>query len=178
MPDNISKNIALIGFMGSGKTTIGKELARRMGWTFLDSDKLIREKEKCTIPEIFEKYGEVYFRQCERAILTEVASLEKIALATGGGLPTCEENWEILRRGFYTVYLKVNFDILFERIAGDRSRPLLQKYPTRDQLKELYLSRICWYERAHVIIDTTHKKVDVIVGEIIKRARINDSNQR
>ncbi len=172
----IMPNIALIGFMGSGKSTIGKVLARRIGWTFLDSDALIEKKQECAIPEIFSKYGEGYFRECERAMLAEVASLKKIVLATGGGLPTCEENWEILRRGFYTVYLKVNFDILFERIAGDRSRPLLQKYPTRDQLKELYLSRLCWYERAHVIIDTTHKKVDVIVGEIIKRARINDSN--
>jgi shikimate kinase len=171
-------NIALIGFMGSGKTTVGKELARRIGWKFVDCDRLIQEKGKCTIPEIFSKYGEGYFRQCERAMLAEVASLEKIVLATGGGLPTCEENWGILRRDFLTVYLKVEFDTLYDRIAGDRSRPLLQKYSTRDQLKELYLSRLCWYERAHVIIDTTHKKADVIVGEIIKRARITDSNQR
>ena len=178
MPDNILKNLALIGFMGSGKTTVGKELARRVGWTFLDSDRLIWEKEKDTIPEIFEKHGEIYFRRCEHAVLAEVAALEKIVLATGGGLPIGEQCWEILRRDFYTVYLKADFDGLFDRIAGDQFRPLLQKYPTRDRLKELYLSRLGWYERAHVIIDTTNKKIDVIIGEIVERARIIDSNQR
>lgn len=170
-------NIALIGFMGSGKTTIGKRLANQLGWSFLDSDILITEKEKCTIPQIFEKYGEDYFRQCERSVLTDVAKLEKVVLATGGGLPIGEKNWEILRRYFFTIYLKVNFTELFLRIKGDSTRPLVQKYPTRAQLEELYLDRLCWYERAQVIIDTTKKKPERIIGEIIESANIFRSNQ-
>jgi len=163
-------NIALIGFMGSGKTTIGKRLALQLGWTFLDSDVLIQEKENCTIAEIFAKNGEGYFRKCEKSVLAEMAKLERVVLATGGGLPVGEDNWEILRQRFFTVYLKVNFDELFLRITGDPTRPLLQKYPTRNHLKELYLSRLCWYERAHVIIDTTQKKLERIIGEIIEHA--------
>lgn len=172
------QNIALIGFMGSGKTTIGKELAHQLGWTFWDSDRLIQDTEKCAIPEIFEKYGEAYFRQCERTILTEVAGFKKIVLATGGGLPIGDENWEILNRYFLTVYLKVDFQVLCKRIMGDKNRPLLRKYPSIRKLKELYDYRLRWYERAHVIIDTTHKKIDMVLGEIIERAKSFDSNSR
>lgn len=163
-------NIALIGFMGSGKTTIGKKLAHQLGWIFLDSDWLIQEKENCTIPEIFVKNGEDYFRECEKSVLTEVTKLKKVVLATGGGLPIGEDNWKILYHRFYTVYLKANFDELFLRITGDPVRPLLQKYPSQEQLKELYLSRLGWYEKAHVIIDTSQKKLERIIGEIIERA--------
>lgn len=170
-------NIALIGFMGSGKTTIGKKLARQLGWTFLDSDGLIQQKENCSIPEIFAQKGEVYFRECEKSVLTVVAELKKVVLATGGGLPIGEDNWKILRQSFFTVYLKAHFDELFLRITGDPIRPLLQKYPTKNQLKELYLSRVDWYEKAHVIIDTSQKKLERIIGEIIERARPFYTNQ-
>ena len=170
-------NIALIGFMGSGKTTIGKRLACQFGWTFLDSDVLIQEKEHCTIAEIFAKNGEGYFRKCEKSVLAEIAELERVVLATGGGLPVGEENWEILHQRFFTVYLKADFDELFLRITGDSTRPLLQKYPTRKHLKELYLSRLSWYEKAHVIIDTTQKKLERIIGEIIERASPICTNQ-
>jgi len=170
-------NIALIGFMGSGKTTIGKKLARQLGWTFLDSDILIQEKKKCTIPEIFAKNGEAYFRECERSVLIEVAKLKKVVLATGGGLPIGEKNWEILHRDFFTIYLKANFNELFLRINGDPIRPMLQKYPSHEQLKELYLNRLSWYEKAHVIIDTTQKKLERIIGEIIERASPICTNQ-
>ncbi|MCX6089891.1 MAG: shikimate kinase [Candidatus Atribacteria bacterium] len=171
----IDKNIALIGFMGCGKSTVGKLLAQEQGWNFFDSDELVVRKAGCSIPEIFQRWGEKSFRKYEREVLVEVSAWKSIVLATGGGLPTGEVNWEILHHGFYTVYLKVDFDVLYERIRGDATRPLLKKYGSKEKLRELHTQRLYWYEKAHVIIDATYFSQMEIVKDIIQRAGLSGS---
>ncbi|HSV31422.1 MAG TPA: shikimate kinase [Atribacteraceae bacterium] len=163
--------------MGSGKTRVGKVLAQSTGWTFLDLDALIVEKTNCSIPEIFSRYGEGYFRELETETLREKSSLHQTVLSTGGGLPGREENWKILERSYLTVYLKCTFNVCYKRIFGDRNRPLLAQFPDRQSLLALYQKRIPYYERSRVIIDTAHRTPNAIAREIVLRARTADSSQ-
>jgi shikimate kinase len=162
--------IALLGFMGSGKTTVGRVLSERLRWRFLDTDSLIVARLGLTIPLIFEKYGEDYFRYWESRVLQEIAPEEKIVLATGGGLPTREENWMILSRDFLTVFLRWKLDTLYQRIKNDPERPLLAQHRTLQDLEKLYLARLPFYERASVIIDGDVKTQEEIAEEIIQHA--------
>lgn len=164
-------NLALLGFMGCGKTTIGQRVAQKIGWRFVDSDELIERKTGLAISEIFSRFGEEYFRLLETRTLLELSQETHIVLATGGGLPTREENWVILREHFLTVFLRVSFPILFERLKESTNRPLLKKYPSFFELGALYESRIPYYLRAHVIIDADFLTEDEIAEEIICRAR-------
>lgn len=164
-------NLALLGFMGCGKTTIGQRVAQKIGWRFVDSDELIERKTGLTISEIFSRFGEEYFRLLETRTLLELSRETHIVLATGGGLPTREENWVILREHFLTVFLRVSFPILFERLKKSINRPLLKKYSSFFELGALYKSRIPCYLRAHVIIDADFLTEDEIAEEIICRAR-------
>ncbi|NSW75473.1 MAG: shikimate kinase [Candidatus Atribacteria bacterium] len=157
--------------MGSGKTTIGWMLAEQLHWRFLDTDSLIEEQAGLSIPRLFGEYGEEYFRRWETRVLNDVARQEKIVLATGGGLPTREENWVILEKHFLTVFLRWKLDTLYERIKGDPERPLAARYPTLKELGSLYLKRLPFYERASVIIDGNGMTKEEIVGEIIKHAK-------
>ncbi|MGQ9747127.1 MAG: shikimate kinase [Candidatus Caldatribacteriaceae bacterium] len=162
--------IALLGFMGSGKTTIGRLVASRLRWRFMDTDFLIEKRTGLSIPFIFSKYGEEYFRCWERKILQEVAEQKEIVLSTGGGLPAREENWEILSRNFFTVFLRWKFSTLYERIKKDAGRPLVRQYTTSKSLEKLYRQRLPFYERASVIIDGDELTKEEIVEEIIQYA--------
>lgn len=164
-------NLALLGFMGCGKSTAGQRVARRIGWRFIDSDELIERKTGLTISEIFSRFGEEYFRLLETRTLLELSQETRIVLATGGGLPTREENWVILGEHFLTVFLRVSFPILFERLEKSTSRPLLKKYPSFSELKALYESRIPYYSRAHVIIDADFLTEREVAEEILRHAR-------
>lgn len=164
-------NIALLGFMGCGKTSVGRKVAQRIGWEFHDTDALIEERVGLPIPEIFFRYGEEYFRTLETEVLAELATRCHLVLATGGGLPVREKNREILREHFFTVFLRVSFPLLFERIRRSTNRPLLKKYRTPGELEALYRTRIPYYESAHVIIDADFLTEEDIAEEIIRRAR-------
>ncbi len=166
------KNIALLGFMGSGKTTIGRQLAREIGWHFVDSDDLIEKKVSLPIALIFEKGGETYFRSLEKKILQEVALEKNIVLSTGGGLPAQEDNWQVLREHFVTIFLRVNLSILYQRIKGDSRRPLLSQYSTLQELEKLYQKRLTYYERADVIMDG-NKNEKEIIEEILHHEKIS-----
>lgn len=164
-------NIALLGFMGCGKSTVGQRVARIVGWRFVDSDELIERKTGLAIPEIFSRFGEEYFRLLETRTLLELSQEVHIVLATGGGLPTREENWVILKEHFLTVFLRVSFPILFERLRKSTGRPLLKKYPSFSELQALYESRIPYYSRAHVIIDADFLTEREIAEEILHHAQ-------
>jgi shikimate kinase len=167
------KNIALLGFMGCGKTTVGRLLARKLGFLFLDTDSLIEEKSGLSIPRIFELFGESYFRDLETQVLREVASRNRLVLSTGGGLPMRDENWQLLQEKFLTVFLEVPFDTLWKRIALDSGRPLLRRYSRKDLLKELYLKRLSRYREADVIISAGELTPEKIVEAIVNHAQFD-----
>lgn len=164
-------NIVLTGFMGSGKTTIGKLLSERYGYTFIDTDQYIEEKCGCTIAELFSKKGESYFRQLETDILKELnASLTHAVLSTGGGLPLREENAAELATLGTVIYLQITPEEVISRLSGDNTRPLLSGDDPEQKVRDLLTYRTPLYERAaDLTIPVTKLTPEYIVEEIISK---------
>jgi shikimate kinase len=120
------ENIILVGFMGSGKSTVGRMLARQLRFRFLDTDKLVEQRARMAIPEIFAQYGEADFRERETAELESLAGLRRHILATGGGIVTVPENIPLLRSLGLVVLLKADPDEIYRRVSRNSERPLLQ----------------------------------------------------
>lgn len=138
----MNHKIYLVGFMGCGKTTIGTLLGKRIGIKSIDLDDYITQEAKMSIPEIFRRYGEDYFRTLEQACLYKVGIGGAGIICTGGGVVSKAQNRQFLKEAV-CIYLKVDFDILYERIAKDANRPLATDY---ERLKALYDARQAWYE--------------------------------
>lgn len=118
-------NIALIGFMGSGKTTVGKVLAKSLDMKFVDIDRAISCKVKKTIPEIFEEFGEAYFRDLERSIIEEESADNNIVISTGGGAIIDNVNIKNLKNSSFVVFLDCDIETIYERVKRSKHRPLL-----------------------------------------------------
>ena len=144
----MNSNIVLIGFMGCGKSSIGRRLAGRLGHEFLDSDELITARAGRSITEIFAIEGEEHFRNRETVELRELIDASKIVLATGGGAVLREENREILRRIGTVVWLHADPDTLFARATRSRKRPLLEVENPRNTFNTLLESRLPLYQQA------------------------------
>jgi shikimate kinase len=156
--------IYLVGFMGSGKTTIGRELAARMDAPFFDLDELIEASEKLSIKDIFAQYGEPYFRKRERDLLRSTRSLDSAVIATGGGTFTFDDNIQFIQSEGMSVYLSAPYSLLRTRIdtkSGDR--PLF-----RDDLSthELFANRIRYYRMSDLTIEI---REDEMPAEIVER---------
>lgn len=161
-------HVFLTGFMGAGKTTLGRSAAQQLGWPFLDLDELIESQQSLSIREIFETKGEAYFRQLERDAITFVVGLqEPHIVATGGGTPCQGDNMERLRQGGLTLYLKPDTDLLIERLRTMRSeRPKLREIP-EDQIPQvihhLLSAREPYYQRAHHMLQGESLSAEHIV---------------
>src|SRR5512134_3786225 len=165
-----SGNIFLVGMMGAGKTTVGRQLARRLGKTFFDTDHEIQKRTGVSIPTIFEIEGEGGFRRRESAVLAALASLEDAVLATGGGIVIAPDNRRLLKERGTVVYLRAAVDDLFARTRHDRTRPLLQTEDPRARLDELFAARDPLYrEVADIIIDTSRQSVQTLVRQLEKQ---------
>ena len=142
-------SIYLIGMMGTGKTTVGKHLSRQLNYRFIDTDAAIATVAQQSIPEIFAREGETYFRELETRVLAELSAHTKCVVATGGGIIQKPVNWSYLRQGL-VVWLDTDLSILQQRLAHDRSRPLAS------QLESLLVSRRPLYAQAdlHIAIAT------------------------
>jgi shikimate kinase len=150
-------NIYLVGLMGAGKTTVGRQLAKRLQRRFLDSDHEIEARTGVRIPVIFEIEGESGFRRRESQVLEELAREPDLILATGGGAVLAPENRKCLRESGIVVYLHAPPDVLYERTRHDRNRPLLQVDDPLAKLRELYGQRDPIYrETAHIVVDSKH----------------------
>ncbi len=137
--------IYLCGFMGCGKTTIGKKLAELCGCSYSDMDELIVKKAGMTIPEIFEKYGEPRFREMETELINELGSFNGV-VSCGGGAMLNDTNGEIARKNGVVIFLDVPFITCYHRISGDPNRPIAANR-TRAQLEELYNERYPKYKK-------------------------------
>ncbi len=166
-------NIILIGFMGSGKTSVGRQLAKLLGYDFQDTDTLIEQQEQETIAHMFETKGEEHFRELETAILKRLQSeLNHTVLSTGGGLVLREQNRELLRRMGYVIYLQASNGTIVDRVMGDTTRPLLQGEELRAKVERLQRERKPIYTRtAHKLIRTDDKTPKAIAEEIISDYR-------
>ena len=165
----MSPNIVLTGLMGAGKSTVGKALAKVLkDYTFIDSDDVIVDIEGMTIPEIFEKKGEPYFREVEKSIISELSEEEDLIIALGGGAFESEDTRKNLENNCITIYLKSSVDRLLNRIKDDKNRPLLQCENPKGKLEELLEKREPNYLKADYIIETGNKNIDEIVEEILE----------
>ncbi len=167
---SISKDlIVFVGPMGAGKTTLGKILAREIGYVFHDTDKEIENRTGANIPWIFDVEGEDGFRERESQVIEDLCQLKGVVLATGGGAMMREVNRENVRRKAYVVYLNTSVDQQYKRTHKDKNRPLLQgdKNPRR-VLEDLYQQRDPVYRQvADLVIDTDRKSIKAIIKDIV-----------
>jgi len=151
---NTHTNIYLVGLMGAGKTTIGRQLARRLGRNFYDSDHEIVERTGVPIPTIFEIEGETGFRRREQQTIAELSKMQGIVMATGGGAVLDPENRRCLRDSGWVVYLNVPPVMLYQRTRNDRNRPLLQVEDPLARLELLHAERDPLYrETANMVVE-------------------------
>ena len=164
------KRIVLMGFMGAGKTTIGKSLAEAAGIEFVDTDERIEREQGRKISDIFAEDGEPAFREMETELLKRlVESKDEFVLSIGGGMPVREENRRLLREIGTVIYLKTSKEEIIRRVSGDTARPLLQGGALEEKVSALMNAREQIYqETAHQIIETDGKTVETMI-EIIKK---------
>ncbi len=158
--------------MGAGKTTVGRILAGRLGYTYCDADKVIEAQSGKTINAIFSEHGEEYFRELESRTLESLSRKEKQVIATGGGAVMRDTNWEAMKRGGITVYLRAPVDVIWQRVRHSRSRPLLQVADPVGTIRELLEKRTPYYERADITVDTENLSVEDVASQIIAKLGI------
>ena len=165
-------NVYLVGPMGSGKTTIGRQLAKALRVEFVDSDHEIEDRTGATIPWIFDIEGEAGFRKREKTVIDDLTQRRGIVLATGGGAILAPENRQCLKNRGIVVYLRATLDELCERTAKDKNRPLLKTENPRTKLESLLSEREPLYlEVADLVIDTGSKGVRPLVRELAGRVK-------
>lgn len=159
-----SGNLILVGMMGSGKTTMGRALARQLGKVFVDSDDEIQKRTGVTIPHIFDIEGEAGFRQREAAAIRDLVGRDNMVLATGGGAVLAEQSRELLQQNGVVIYLKASVHDLWQRTRRDRNRPLLQTNDPYAKLTELYQQRDPLYQQvADIVIQSGKQSVHVLM---------------
>ncbi|MDO9212491.1 MAG: shikimate kinase AroK [Methylococcales bacterium] len=163
------ENIYLVGLMGAGKTTIGRQLARTLKLPFYDSDKAIEESTGVDIPTIFEFEGEEGFRDREQKMIQQLTKMDGIVLATGGGAILREENRQLLKENGFIVYLQCSVDRILERTRRDTQRPLLNTAEPRERIETLFSQREPLYLAcADYKIDTGILQSKVVVNHILE----------
>lgn len=159
--------IFLIGFMGSGKTTLGKQLASKLGYRFIDQDEVIEQKCQMTISEIFAKHGEDEFRIVENKVLQDLVKNENCVIATGGGAPCFHNNMELMNNGGFTIYIKVDPEIIVQRLkVAHTSRPLIKDKSEAELLEytqQKLTERSPFYSRSKLILYSKNLTVDDIL---------------
>ncbi len=169
----IPKNIVLIGFMGSGKSTVGRELHQRLGYPLIDMDRAIEESIGKKITEIFKEEGEEAFRDFESLQLLEIAKQNDKSqiISTGGGVVIRPNNRKLLHKLGYVVWLYTPIDVIFERTSRSQERPLLNHMDARERITALLAEREPWYrETAHLKIDTAGLDSKEIATGILESA--------
>ena len=168
--ETTSKNIVLVGPMGSGKTTVGRRLAYKLNQIFFDTDHEIIDKTGVTIDHIFDIEGEEGFRERESKILENFCQMSNIILATGGGIVILPKNRKILRNTGLVVYLSSSVDQLLRRTSKSKTRPLLENSTDRKKtITELVEARDVYYrEVASIVVNTTGKKLHEVINIIIR----------
>jgi len=170
-------SIALIGFMGTGKTAVGKRLAEKLGKDFVELDALIERKAGKTIPQIFQQDGEIPFRELEIEAAKEVAGKKNVVIACGGGVVLNKINIDRLRKESLVVYLKASPEVILKRTSSDTDeRPLLDTANKTVKVRELLKFRQPFYERAaDITIDTSKLDIDSVVEQIISKVKADES---
>ena len=162
-------NLVLVGFMASGKPSVGRRVARRLGYHFLDADQFIEIELGVSISEIFEISGEDYFRDVESKLLERLRPLEHHVFSTGGGVLTSAGNLERLKTLGTVVFLKADPEEILQRLSNDSRRPMVKGGDLRETVSTLLDERMPMYLQADVVIETAGKSPNQVAGEVIRR---------
>ena len=176
-----SRSVVLVGMMGAGKTSVGKRLAGRLGLTFVDADTAIEEAAKKTVTEIFAEHGEDYFRQGERRVIARLLRQPRQIIATGGGAFMNAETRAAIRAAGLSIWLKADWELLFERVRRRPTRPLLQNADPEGTLKALVDLRYPVYAEADLTVqsvDVPHEAMVDAVMAALEAWLIDEAEQR
>jgi shikimate kinase len=165
------KNIVLTGFMGSGKTKVGRELARILNMKLIDVDTEIEKSQKSSINDIFKNFGESRFREIETEMIKKISANKNAIISTGGGAVLKQKNMDILKKSGIIVCLTATAETILKRTNNNTERPLLQVKNPMERIKELLNFRKPFYKKADIMIDTEGKTPLRIAEEIIERVK-------
>ncbi|MFT5466769.1 MAG: shikimate kinase [Verrucomicrobiales bacterium] len=172
------RNVILIGYMGTGKTSVGRRIADSLGFKFVDTDELIEQKAGEPIPAIFEIRGETSFRDLETEALRSAAAGQDLVISTGGGIVLREENREIIADAGYCIWLKAGAEAIFERVSGNENRPLLRTENPRATIDKMLTEREPLYEAtADFVVTTDGLNIDEVTYGICESVRVHFSHE-
>ena len=171
-PGRLKKTVVMVGMMGAGKTAVGRALAARLQVPFLDSDHEIEAAANMTIPEIFARDGEAFFRLKERQVIARLLTEECGVLSTGGGAFLAAENRETITRNGASIWLQADLDVLWNRVRYRDTRPLLQTADPRATLAQLYEARVPLYAKADLAVVSDGKaSIEEMVDRVLEALR-------
>ncbi len=162
----MKKNIVLIGFMGSGKSTLGRRLAKRLGYKFIDTDSAIEQVTGKTVEQIFRKDGEIRFRSEEKLLARKLSDRSGLVIATGGGLVLNPENVELLKQNGALICLRADPKIILQRVRSKKRRPLLSKGNLLENIIRLSKERESAYAIAELTVDTGKHNYEEVLNQI------------
>lgn len=172
------QNLALIGFMGTGKSSVGRLVADLLHFTFLDTDKVIEAWAGKTISEIFEQQGEPVFRQWEQRLVQDLTRRTRTVISTGGGLPVNEANLGSLKSHSLVVCLWASPEKIFERVRNHSHRPLLAEAEPLEKIRRLLTERGPYYRQADVLVNTEMRPLREVAGQVIHQFRLAQAGNR
>ena len=167
----MSDNIILTGFMGTGKTQVGRRLAKRLEWRFVDTDLLIEQELDTSIRQLFAEKGEAYFRKQERRVIARVCQAQRCVIATGGGAIVDPVNAQQLQNSGLLICLTATPEVILARVRGNTDRPLLQADDPLATIRSLLARRSDAYARAQLTIDTSQQSVEQVVAAVLNAYR-------
>lgn len=163
------QRIVLVGFMGTGKTVVGRRLAEKLGRRFLELDEIIEKKEGLSIREIFAKKGEAYFRKVEKGVVKEAVEKEDVVISAGGGAIVDEENFQSLKKNGIIICLEASPEVILKRTRGLAARPLLNVPDPKKKIEELLKKREPYYKKADFCIETDNLNVEEVVEKVAEK---------
>jgi shikimate kinase len=176
--DRCIVNVALIGFMGAGKSSVGRLVAEQLHFDYLDTDELIQSRTGRTITEIFSTDGEAAFRKMEQELVVELAARTKTVIATGGGLPVNPQNLLNLKEYSLVVCLWASPEKIWERVKHQTHRPLLHDADPQKKIRDLLAVREPFYKQADVLLNTELRSVREVAQQVVHQFRLEASGQR
>ncbi len=171
-------NLALIGFMGTGKTSVGRLIAQLLHFTYLDTDQVVEFRAHKSISDIFQQDGEPAFRDWERVIVEELTHRNKTVISTGGGLPANQANLDSLKTHALVVCLWASVDTIFERVRDHDHRPLLEGVDPLAKIRQLLSVREPYYRQADVLVNTEKRSVHEVAIQVIHQFHTAQSGHR
>ena len=175
-PQGEIKNIFLVGFMGTGKTSIGKLLAKKLNWSYIDTDTLIEQYNESSIKNIFAKEGEPKFREIETAILQKVLSKNNQVISTGGGIVLKDQNMKLMKQNGIIICLTTSPAIILKRTQSKSHRPVLGDKPTLAKIVNILHQRAPYYAQADLTLDTSYASKKEIIEKIVADLKLVPEN--